>query len=152
MQKVSVSELDGSEVASADRRALSDALGTSDLAINYYALDPGEQFSGGLHTHLDQEEVFYVFEGTATFETPERTVEVGPDEGVRFAPGDYQQGRNDGDERVVALALGAPRNSSDVRVPGDCPECGEADSLAVELGPDGMAFVCPECGADVDLS
>lgn len=131
-----------------DRRGLTEPLGTTDLAINRYVLAPGEAFSGGLHAHLDQEEVFYVVSGTAAFETPETTVEVGPDEAVRFAPGEYQQGRNEGDEEVLALALGAPRDSEEVRVPGTCPDCG-TEGLGIEMGEAGPQTVCPDCGTVV---
>jgi len=131
---------------------LSDPLGTTDFAINHYSLDPGEEFSGGLHTHLDQEEVFYVVSGTATFEYAgeplgeTETVEVGPDEAVRFAPGEYQTGQNEGDEPVEALAFGAPKESEDVRVPGPCSECGE-EALQLTFEDGEMGTACPECGA-----
>ncbi|MCT9098493.1 cupin domain-containing protein [Haloarchaeobius sp. HME9146] len=134
-----------------DRRGLSDPLGTSDLAINYYSLEPGESFSGGMHTHLDQEEVFYVIQGTATFETPDESVEVGPHEAIRFARGEYQQGTNESDEQVVGLALGAPKGSEDVRVPMGCRECGESDSLQFIMGEDGEQLRCPECGMTKDI-
>ncbi|MFC4437716.1 MULTISPECIES: cupin domain-containing protein [Natrialbaceae] len=50
------------------RRPVSRTLDFTDFAMNYFELEPGESFSGGLHTHHDQEEVFYVREGVATFE------------------------------------------------------------------------------------
>jgi uncharacterized cupin superfamily protein len=102
-----------------------------------------------MHAHMDQEEVFYVTDGVATFETPsgETTVEAG--ELVRFAPGEYQQGRNESDEVVRALALGAPKESTDVRVPIPCPE-GDSDNLRAVPGEDGFTFECPECGETFD--
>jgi uncharacterized cupin superfamily protein len=139
-----------------DRRGLSEPLGTSDVAINYYALDPGEAFSGGLHAHLDQEEVFYVIDGTATFEVKaeataeSETVEVSAGEAVRFAPGEFQQGRNESDDAVVALALGAPKDSTEGRIPRPCGECGDSDVLALAVGDDGMVLECPECGAQFE--
>ncbi|WP_327052003.1 cupin domain-containing protein [Halomicrococcus gelatinilyticus] len=157
MQRVDIEDVEPQSMGESDvdRRGLSDALGTTDFAINYYALDPGEAFAGGLHTHLDQEEVFYVVEGTATFETKDEataeteTVEVGPDEAVRFARGEFQQGRNESDERVVALALGAPEQSTDVRIPQPCREC-DSDVLAVVMTDQGMSLECPDCGATVE--
>jgi mannose-6-phosphate isomerase-like protein (cupin superfamily) len=155
MQHVDIDDVEPGTMGDADRRGLSEALGTSGLAVNYYALDPGEVFSGGLHTHLDQEEVFFVVEGTATFEHREEataegdTVAVGPGEAVRFAPGEFQQGRNEGDDRVVALALGAPRETSEGRVAQPCPEC-DSDVLAVRTSDDGMTLECPDCGATLD--
>ncbi|QZX98945.1 cupin domain-containing protein [Halobaculum rubrum] len=133
-----------------EMRRLTDALGTEDMAINHYRLEPGEGFSGGLHTHLDQEEVFVILSGAATFETEDGTVEVGEGEAVRFAPGEYQTGSNEGDEAVDALALGAPADSTEVRVPVECRECGH-EALAAVPDDDGMGFVCPECGTEADL-
>jgi uncharacterized cupin superfamily protein len=74
------------------RRPVSRALGTSDFAMNYFELEPGDSFSGGLHTHHDQEEVFHVQEGTATFEVgrDRETREVAPGECIRFSPGEFQ--------------------------------------------------------------
>lgn len=144
-----------------DRRALTDALNTSDVAVVHYVLEPGERFSGSFHTHLDQEEIFLVVEGEATFETnashevnETREVTVGEGEAVRFAPGEYQTGWNDGDETVVAYALGGPRDSTDVRIShiagfGDisCSECGH-DSMRVDPTEAEANLVCPECGTE----
>jgi uncharacterized cupin superfamily protein len=125
MEKINIDDVDG-RMSSADlTRPVGDALGAEDMAINYYELAPGDTFSPGLHTHFDQEEVFYVQSGVATFETKDSDVVVEAGEIVRFAPGDYQMGKNDGDERVVALALGAPGESEDGELLRDCPECGE---------------------------
>jgi len=153
MEKVDIDDVDSKFMGdeNVDRRVLTDELDASDLAINYYRLEPGQSFSGGMHTHMDQEEVFYVVEGTATFETPEDEVDVGPDEAIRFAPGDYQTGRNETDGDVVALALGAPTPSTDVRVPTACRECGDSDSMRFLLRDDGQALECPECGTTVEL-
>lgn len=153
MEKVDIGDVDPAFIGDSDvdRRGLTDELNASDLAINYYRLEPGQSFSGGMHAHLDQEEVFYVVDGTATFETPAGTAEVGPDEAIRFAPGDYQTGTNETDEDVVALALGAPQDSTDIRVPTACRECGDSDSLRFLMDADGEHLECPECGNTVDL-
>ena len=152
MEKVDVDDVEpaffgGSDV---DRRGLSNHLDTEDLAINYYALDPGQSLSGGMHTHMDQEEVFYVVEGTVTFQTPEAEVSVGPHEAIRFARGDFQTSVNDGDDDAVVLALGAPRGSEDIRVPMECRECGDSDTLRFLMDEDGQRLRCPECGNEFD--
>ena len=150
MEKISIGDVEpnafGSEV---DRRGLADPLGTSDFALNRYRLNPGERFSGGMHAHMDQEEVFVILEGEATFETMDGEVTVGEDEVIRFAPGEFQSGKNDTDGEVVALALGAPRDSEDVRLPRNCPECGH-DNVRAIPGDDGFDLQCPECGAELD--
>jgi uncharacterized cupin superfamily protein len=151
VERVSIEAVETGDRPGTTVRGLSEALGTTDVAINHYRLEPGEAFAGGMHTHMDQEEVFYVVEGEATFETQEGEFAVAPGEAVRFAPGDYQRGRNDGDGPVEALALGAPKESTDVRIPQPCPECGDSENLRAIPAEEGFAFECPECGADVDL-
>jgi len=156
MERVAADDIEPQAMGSdVDRRGLADPLGATDVAINRYVLEPGQAFSPGLHAHLDQEELFYVVEGTATFEYrsdtagESETVQVGPHEAVRFAPGDFQQGRNESDGQVLALALGAPRESTEGRVAQPCPEC-DSDALALAAGEDGPVLRCPDCGAAMD--
>lgn len=157
MQHVDIDDVDSQWPMSdaVDRRGLSDPLDTSDLAMNHYAIPSGEAFSGGMHAHLDQEEVFYVLEGTATFETKteptaeSETVEVSAGESIRFAPGEFQQGRNEGEDDVVALALGAPKGSTEVHVPEACRNCGDSEVLAFGMDEDGTVLECPECGTEI---
>ncbi|MEF8900824.1 MAG: cupin domain-containing protein [Halovenus sp.] len=54
-------------------RPLGRELATDHVNVNYFELAPGETFAFGYHRHPEQEEVFYVLEGTATFETELRT-------------------------------------------------------------------------------
>jgi mannose-6-phosphate isomerase-like protein (cupin superfamily) len=152
MEHVSIEDVEPNAMGGdTDRRGLADALDATNVALNRYVLDPGEAFSGGMHAHLDQEEIFYVVEGEATFETaPEpdaetETLTVGADEAVRFAPGEYQQGRNESDERVVALALGAPKESTEGRVAQPCPSC-DSPVLEIGMGEEGLILECPDCG------
>jgi mannose-6-phosphate isomerase-like protein (cupin superfamily) len=156
MEHVSVDDVEPQSMGGdVDRRGLADPLGATDVAINRYVLEPGEGFSGGLHAHLDQEELFYVVEGTATFEHrsepagESETITVEAGEAVRFAPGDYQQGRNESDEQVVALALGAPKETTEGRVAQPCPDC-DSDALALEPADEGFLLVCPDCGTELE--
>ena len=139
------------------KRPLSTALDTSDVSINYFELEPGESFAFGYHGHADQEEVFYLLGGTAVSETgasadPADTerVEVGAGEAIRFAPGEYQQGHNEGPERVVALAFGAPRDAGETDIRRECGPCESYTSQEIELTDDREAFVttCGECGTE----
>lgn len=139
------------------RLPLSDALGTEDVAIVHYELRPGDQFSGGLHTHRDQEEIFYVVEGTATFEvgTDGDEIEVESGEAVRFPPGEFQCGRNESDDRVVGLAVAAPGARHDweaVESLAPCPECDEVTSHGVHPPDDGMVVYCNECGTETRVA
>ncbi|MFC6836305.1 cupin domain-containing protein [Halomarina ordinaria] len=141
------------------RKPVSKVLDTSDFAMNYFELDAGESFSGGLHTHHDQEEVFYIQEGTATFEVRDDVddetseVDVGPDAAVRFAPGEFQQGVNKGEERVVGLALGAPgatHDWDDIESVVYCPDCGEETGHSLALVDGRFEMTCNECGYEHD--
>ena len=162
MEKISIDDVDVEvnpmEVHSV-RRPISKALGFTDFAMNYFELEPGESFSGGLHTHHDQEEVFYVQEGTATFEVRERddeaeteevTVEAG--DVIRFAPGDFQHGYNDSDadETAVGFAFGAPKSRHDwdqIESLIYCRDCEAEVGHGLELTDDGQfRMTCTECG------
>lgn len=188
MRTVRIDDVDTYMGPASVKRPLSAALGTEAVSINYFELEPGESFAFGYHSHANQEEVFYVIEGTATFETgtigdvtattdeeapaseeatasradettdesadgsEPRTdrVEVDTGEAVRFAPGEYQRGRNEGTERVVALALGAPRDAGETDIRRECVPCGAYTSQKIEMTADRDALVttCVDCGAE----
>jgi len=137
-----------------DRRAVDDALGATDVALKYYALDPGEAFSGGFHTHTDQEELFVVLEGEATWDTEdgEATLTVAAGEAVRFAPGEFQHGyaSEDGDG-VRALAIGAPPGMEGTVTRFRCPACGEETDHDVDLDADSRqtTTTCQACGNEL---
>jgi uncharacterized cupin superfamily protein len=150
MRKRDVTEMDSRMGPASVIRPLTDALGLSDFAMNYYELEPGESFAYGFHAHEKQEEVFYVQAGTVTFETVEGDVEVGAGELIRFGPGEYQQGVNRGDERVVALAMGAPQDAGETEILRECEDCGERTPHRLELaeGKDAIVTICEQCGAE----
>ncbi|NHX35312.1 MULTISPECIES: cupin domain-containing protein [Halolamina] len=150
MDRIAVDDLDDSIQAAAVMRHLTEPLGTTDFAMNYYELEPGDSFAFAYHSHEVQEEVFYVIEGTATFETESGPVEVGPDEAIRFGREEFQRGWNRGDERVVALALGAPLEYGDQVKLRYCPECAEETDNELDRADDEEAVVacCKECGTE----
>lgn len=129
-------------------QALSEALGTTGLAINYFERAPGEPIGHCYHRHHEQEEVFHVVSGTATFETESGAVTVESGELIRFAPGEWQRGWNRGDERLTVLALGAPREQGPTDLRRDCPACGERTPADPEPLDDGVVFYCGVCGAE----
>lgn len=152
MERVDIDAVENSVQPAAVMRHLTDPLGCSDLAINYYELAPGDSFAFAFHEHAKQEEVFVVLSGTATWETEEGTTEVGPMEAVRFPAGELQRGWNCGDERVVALALGAPLEYGDSPKYDDCPHCGAEVEISIERPDDAedvVHTVCAECGGEV---
>ncbi|WP_423743731.1 cupin domain-containing protein (plasmid) [Haladaptatus sp. SPP-AMP-3] len=150
MEKVTIDDVDGQMSAADVRRPVSRALGTEDVAINYYELAPGDSFAFGYHAHGDQEEVFYVQSGTVTFETDDEDAVVSAGELIRFAPDEFQRGVNEGEERVVALALGAPRDTEDIEMYRHCEECGERTRNKIEMADsrDELVTSCLDCGAE----
>lgn len=155
MEKIRIDEVENAVQPAAVMRQLTKPLGTTDFAINYYELEPGDSFAFAYHRHEVQEEVFYVQSGTATFETESGEIEVGAGEIVRFPPGEFQRGWNHGDDRVVALAFGAPLEYGEQVKLRDCPTCGEATDHEIDRRSDAdapggeVAFtVCTECGTE----
>lgn len=180
MEHVRIDDLDNAVQPAAVMRRLTDPLGCEDLAINYYELAPGDSFAFAFHSHEVQEEVFVVLSGTATWVVgPEvdedgdacdpggsgdpdgsgdpgdpherRSVEVGPMEAVRIPPGQFQRGWNRGEERVTALALGAPLAYGEQPKLDDCPACGSEVDVSIERADDEAAVVtvCAECGTEI---
>lgn len=137
----------GPTAGTATAHRLSDVLETDDVAINHYTVASGERISG-LHAHGDQEEIFVVLNGTATIETLDGAVEVDTGKVVRFPPGEYQSVTNDGTVPLAVLAIGAPRDSDDVRIPLPCPDCGHEfrEPTLTESGP---ALACPACDVQI---
>ena len=149
MEKVRIDDIETYMGPASEKRPLGKVLGTTDMALNYYELEPGTSFAFGYHKHGDQEEVFYIQKGTVTFETENGPVEVGAGEAIRFGPGEFQRGVNEGEEHVVALALGAPGESGDLEMRRECPDCGEMTENTIEMADDREALVtlCEDCGA-----
>ena len=149
MKRVSIADVESWISPASERRPLAKVLGAENVAINYFELEPGEQFGFGYHRHPDQEEVFYVLDGTATFETEDGDVTVSADEVIRFEPGEWQLGRNEGDERLRALALGAPPDS-DTELTRECADCGGRQPTRIERadGEDALVTICETCGGE----
>ena len=150
MERIAVDELDDRVGPAAVQRGLTDPLGLTDLAMNYYELEPGDSFAFAYHNHEVQEEIFYVIEGTATFETDSGPVEIGSGEAVRFDREEFQRGWNRGDERLVALALGAPLDYGKQVKLRYCPDCDEETDNELAGADDEEAVVarCKQCGAE----
>jgi uncharacterized cupin superfamily protein len=146
MNRVTVDACDVSSYAGIERRALGEQLGADAVSVNHYTVAPGER-TAGLHAHLDQEEVFVVLSGEATFETLDGIRAVTEGEAIRFAPGEFQSCTNQSDERLVVLALGAPAGTDQLRVPVGCHAC-EADAMALEFEAGEEQLVCPDCDAE----
>ncbi|MFB6223817.1 MAG: cupin domain-containing protein [Haloarcula sp.] len=133
-----------------DRRDLSDPLGTSEMAINHYRVAPGDGLPGGLHSHMDQEEVYLVLAGEMSIETMAGSETVTAGEAVSFDRGEFHTGRNDSDTNLVVLALGAPRETDDIRLPAACPACGN-ENLQMTLGEAVQPVaVCQDCQTTFD--
>ncbi|WP_255152722.1 cupin domain-containing protein [Halorarius halobius] len=150
MDKIRIDEIDERVDSATVQRPLTDAVNAMNVALNYYELAPGDSFAYGYHMHEKQEEVFVIQEGQVTFETEEGFVSVGPDEVIRFAPGEYQQGINKGNERVIALAIGAPQEAGKSEIRRACESCRERTPNTIERSENGTVKItrCLECGTE----
>lgn len=150
MQRIDIEDVDDWMGPATVKRPLGEALGTEEMAINYYELDPGESFAFGYHAHESQEEVFYVIDGEVVFETDDGDLSVGADQAVYVPPGEFQRGVNETDERVRAIAIGAPAESGETTILRVCADCGERTEQEIEPTPDRDALVtiCVDCGAE----
>jgi uncharacterized cupin superfamily protein len=150
MEHVRIEDVDSWMSPASAKRPLSNALGAEGVTINHYELAPGESFAFGYHQHEGQEEIFYVLDGTATFETEDDEVRVAQGEAVRFAPGEWQRGTNETDERVLALAIGAPAEMGETTILRECEDCGQRTEQAVQPteDKDALVTVCEDCGAE----
>lgn len=150
MEKVSIDTVDSWVGPQAAKRPISRALDAEHVAVNYFELDPGDRFGFGYHRHPEQEELFYILDGTATFETDDGDVEVETDELIRFAPGEWQLGENRGEKPVRALAIGAPASTNQTELRRHCDTCGGREPTSIERAADetGLITVCESCGAE----
>ena len=149
MRCVEVESVDPSETGNGlERRRLAAELDVANLATNHYTVPAGERLAG-LHAHADQEEVFVVLAGEVGFETLGGRSRVAEGEAVRFPPGEFQSCRNPTDREAVVLALGAPSESDDLRVPVECGECNSDEHHL--MFPDGEEMlVCSDCGTETE--
>lgn len=142
MNRATLAAID-SNLENIDRHELSAPLATTGISVNHYRIPPENGLPGGVHAHMDQEEVLIVLAGTAEFETMDGTITVEAGEAIRFGPGEFHSGTNAAEQDLVALAVGAPRATEDVRIPFACSACGHSDlRLTTD---DGLQFVCPDC-------
>ncbi|MGM0592487.1 MAG: cupin domain-containing protein [Halobacteriota archaeon] len=84
--------------------------GPEHIGLRLYTVAPGEQTGHRYHYHDQQEEVFYVLEGTLHVETPEREYRVEAGHVFVVEPGSPQRAFNPetNDEAVRMIAIGAP--------------------------------------------
>ena len=150
MNRINIDEIENSVQPAVVIRKLTKPLGLTDVAINYYELEPGDSFAFAYHNHEIQEEVFFVWEGTATFDTEEGTIEIGPGEAVRFDREEFQRGWNRGDERVRALAIGAPLEYGQQMKLRYCQACEEETAAQLTRAEDEAAVIarCVVCGSE----
>ena len=112
---VDTDEVDPDPDRPCTRRSLSELAGLSEMAINRFEADPGDQLPLAYHYHETQEEAFYVLSGTLHVETPEGDLTV-PEGGVFAAdPESPHRAYNPGDAEaaVELLAVGAPPADDD---------------------------------------
>ncbi len=89
---------------------LKEELESDHVGFSILELEPGGKGKEHDETHTDQEEIYYVVEGTAEIELTDRdeTVTLAADEMIRLDSEESRQIFNRGDERVKLVLVGAP--------------------------------------------
>lgn len=103
-------DLDPLDDRPVDARSISDAAGLETIGLRMYSADPGEQLPLAYHYHDEQEEAFFVIDGTLHVETPEGEFVVAAGNVFVAEPESPHRAFNpvDATETVRVLALGAP--------------------------------------------
>ncbi len=93
-----------------DARSISEAAGLEKMGLRRYDAKPGEQLPLAYHYHEQQEEAFYVVEGTLHVETPGKEFVVEAGEVFVAEPTSPHRAFNpeDATGSVRVLAVGAP--------------------------------------------
>lgn len=150
MDRVSISDVATASLSeTVALRSLQSTLDLEHVSVNHYHLDPETRLPWGLHAHMDQEELFIVLDGSLTFETLSGTMTVEAGDTIKFDPGEYHVGTNPFETSATFLAIGAPPDSTDIRIPLPCPDC-EEPALRLELSDEDGGLACPTCGTTVD--
>ena len=149
MNKVRIADIEHRVNSATVQRPLTDVLGTTGHSLNYYELAPGDSFAYGYHRHGQQEEVFIILAGVVTFETETGEVIVREGEAIRFSPEEFQVGTNRGDDRVIAYAIGAPKETGGTELLRECDSCDDKTPHVVEQEANGEAKItkCDRCGS-----
>jgi quercetin dioxygenase-like cupin family protein len=95
-------------------RALTDALGTEQVAVTLMRVPPHSDFEQGTgHRHDQQEELYIVTRGTLTMRFDDDVREVSAGSVVRVSPQTVRSHRNLGDEPVELWAVSRKIENSD---------------------------------------
>jgi uncharacterized cupin superfamily protein len=153
-RKVAVAGLPDAASPARHVKEIDEAVGTDDAAVNLFVVDPGQRMPSGYHYHANQEELFYVIDGTIEFQTAEGVVTVEADEAFYVPPGRPQKGSNAGDVQARVLAIGAPKDEPGGVVQERCDTCERVVELTHEPievdGRSGYVLRCDDCGTEVD--
>ena len=107
---IRVAEVESTPDRPCVKRSISGAVGLENLGAHVYEVAPGEAIPLAYHYHDDQEELFYVVEGTLHVETPGETYAVAADEAFVVEPDSPQRAfvPEDASEGAKAFVVGAP--------------------------------------------
>jgi mannose-6-phosphate isomerase-like protein (cupin superfamily) len=106
--------------APGERRFLTHALDSEQMALTYMVVAPSEQHGppgmpGFGHSHKTQEEIYFVVSGNLTFKLDDEVFEAGPGTAVRIAPEVVRSVHNDGpgEAELVICSRKADESAAD---------------------------------------
>lgn len=84
--------------------------GPAEIGLRIYHAEPGEALTEGMHYHEEQEETFYVIQGTLVVDTPDRTYTLHRGQAIVIEPESPQFARvpDDASGTTHVVAIGAP--------------------------------------------
>ena len=84
-----------------EMRFFAEPAGAEQVAFTWRQMPPGTGGKGSYgHRHTDQEEIYFVVNGTVQFKLGDEIVTVGPRTAVRVAPETYRSVHNDGPDEA----------------------------------------------------
>ncbi len=87
-----------------EMRAFTDALDADEVAFSWRLMPPGTGGKGSYgHRHKDQEEIYFVVDGTVQFKLGDDIVEVGPHTAVRVGTEVFRSVHNDGPDEAELI-------------------------------------------------
>lgn len=109
-QIIDPNDVDPMDDRPCETRPAGDTAGLENLGLRVYRAEPGEQLPLAFHYHDEQEEIFYVVDGTLHVETPDEEFTVPAGKLFVVKPDSPHRAFNpdSADDSVEVLAVGAP--------------------------------------------
>lgn len=97
----------GAAAFAAEKLKKTNLFDTPRMFCDVYGLEPGQEQTG--HTHAGADKVYFVLEGTGTFQVGDLEARLGPGYAILAPAGTVHAVRNPGPSRLALLVFMAPK-------------------------------------------